>query len=582
MDRREVLKAAVGLAATNWLGGCNSDLPAIGTAELTVMPLIDAHCHLFNGSDLPTVRFIKIVILHNYPQQGIRTLDIRDKDAMDGLIALLTVIVGRTRAPTANNEVAVLKGEASSLALNRDTLANETAVIEATAAFLSQNQFSVAGDLAPNALRTIRGAIVSAATGAVGVAVSDDTMTALEANALAERAYRSDSDLGTQLRWFALFTRYRYVLSEQLWNDHARQGFPPLLLCPAAIDYDRWLGENVDASPLPSQVDVMGALARRTTGPVVHGYVAFDPLRQAYFAAGNKLKDFDPLGLVRRALRDEGFLGVKLYPPMGFRPTGNEASSCQTYPKWPIDDLHAATTNDPRTDKCKPRPADGSVALGQMLDSAMAGLFDLCIAEGASIIAHANHSNESGPNYADRADPAYWVDAFQRWPKLRVCLAHFGHYQTKSAGAPSGIQLPEASWEWMLGRYIKQAGDSPVFADISYLSEVAGSDDAGQNLYAKIFRRWIDEFDPECRHLIFGTDWTMLGLDRSYRGYTKNVHSFFKNKVGLDQLRLNRLFFGNAGRFLGLGRDDAARKRLLGFYERNGLPLSRLPVIEET
>ncbi len=577
MNRREAITSCGGLLAGAWLGGCDLFKSRPGPPEPAVSALIDVHCHLFNGSDLPTVRFIKVVLLHHYPSQGVRTLDIRDEDALDGLIALLTAIVGRTRAPTAKAEMAVLDGQSSALALNSNLPENESAVVEATATFLSQNQFAVAAGISPNAFKTIRSAIFSAA-GVQGAAVSDAPVTPPEATVLAQKAYRSNVDLGLVLRWFALFTRYRHVLAEQLADDHTRQGFPPLLLCPAAIDYDRWLGENVDRSPLPAQVSVMGALARRPTGPVVHGYVGFDPLRQAYFRGGI-FTDFDPLGLVRRAIREEGFLGVKLYPPMGFRARGNEDAVCQVYPKFVMDDFFQTPPDDPTTAACNPRPANGSVALGRMLDKSMTEMFDLCVAENASVIAHTNNSNESGPEYGSRADPAYWISVFQRWPTLHVCLAHFGHFTVRSAGAPLGVQPPASSWEWTLGRFLKQAGDPPVFADISYLTEISGSDEGGWQAYAGTFRRWIEEFDPECRHLMFGTDWTMLGLDRSYEGYTKRLYAFFRGSLGFDQKRLDRLFFGNAGRFLGLRQGDATRDRLLEFYDRHKVPRSRLPVV---
>ena len=54
---------------------------------------------------------------------------------------------------------------------------------------------------------------------------------------------------------------------------------------------------------------LMGRIARRKTGPVVHGYVPFDPLRQAAWDAG-VYKAFDPMSLVKKALREDGFIKV--------------------------------------------------------------------------------------------------------------------------------------------------------------------------------------------------------------------------------------------------------------------------------
>jgi predicted TIM-barrel fold metal-dependent hydrolase len=288
---------------------------------------------------------------------------------------------------------------------------------------------------------------------------------------------------------------------------------------------------------------------------------------------------FNPLELVKRAIIEEGFLGVKLYPPMGFKPYGNAADFCQTYPDTDIfRDLRGEAPDDSETVDCKPRPAAGSIIVGQKLDRAMTNLFDLCIAEDASVIAHAGDSNGSAAGYGRRADPAHWVPVFRRWPKLRVALAHFGSFEARSASAPTETTLPEASWEWTFGRYLKEAQDPPVFADISYLTEIFDQSPAGLSEYALTFRRWIDAFDPQCRHLMFGTDWTMLGLDPAYEGYTNRVYVFFKESCGFDQVKLNNLFFGNATRFLGLRQSDGTRNRLLRFYDAHNLPRERLPV----
>src|SRR4051794_31866445 len=161
MDRRDAMQVLGGMLAGGALSGCDW-LLSRGRAEPFVAPIVDAHCHVFNSSDLPTIRFIKIVILHHFPKQGIRTLDIRDPDALDGLIELATVILGRTRAPTGDEEIAVLAGQ-SAKAQNQNTAANEDKVIEVTAEFMAISPFAVASGISPNAVRTIRRSIFSAA-----------------------------------------------------------------------------------------------------------------------------------------------------------------------------------------------------------------------------------------------------------------------------------------------------------------------------------------------------------------------------------------------------------------------------------
>ena len=590
MQRRIVLLGAGGVFAGLVLKGCGLASPAKQPPANVISGLIDVHSHVFNGSDLPAVRFIKIVALQHFPRQAAKALDIENPDALDGLLALLTAILGRTSAPSAADERAVLYGELPSRAGNSDIAENETLVLEAIEAFHatadSRARESAQGPVPAAPSGMSKGAAIAIADALRAAAMQYEVPAPAAPGSIpspsseAEKAYRSNTNLGVYLRWFALFTRYRYVLAADLAAAHRRQGFEPLLLCPATVDFDFWLGEYVRTSPMPDQVAVMGALARRKTGPVVHGYVGFDPLRQAYFNSG-KFLDYDPLGLVRRAIRDEGFVGVKLYPPMGFKAIGNEADRCQTYHKRIVDELAAGAPDDPTTAGCNPRPGAGSRTIGRKLDEAMTALFDLCVAESACVLAHANHTNDSGEGYAKRADPAYWLPVFRtpRWRTLRVGLAHFGHFTTQSEAAPSGTVGTEASWEWSLGRFIKEAGDPPVFADVSYLTEIMQKPEHEMSGYVEIFQRWMNEFDPECRHLMFGTDWTMLAMESSYEVYTQSVYAFFRDKCRLDRARLDRLYFRNAARFLGLRAGDAARDRLLTFYAKNNIPASRLPLV---
>jgi len=585
MKRRDlVISASAGAALA--LGGCRTlhSQPSVPTGPRPA--LVDIHSHVFNASDLPAVRFIKIVFLKHYPKEAVSVLSIDDPDALDQLIKLFSYLLGSTRAPTALDEVRVLDLEAPVLSVNAVPLENDKAMILAIADFTRDQGVAVTQDGKPVNLDKIRDAIrQSGESGGLGVSgLVPPNVDA--ATATAYNAYRS-LDLGIVLRWFALFTRYRYSLAEQLAKDHERQKFAVSLLCPALVDYDHWLGQYVEgksASPLPDQVTAMGRIARRKVGPTVHGYVGFDPLRQVAWEAGI-FKGYDPLALVHKAVREEAFIGVKLYPPMGYRAMGN-VEVCQSYPveqNEAMEKLLKVGPPDPAVANCAPpRPHPGSPALGRRLDGAMAKLFDLCVREHAVVMAHANDSNGANAQYSHRADPAYWLGVFARWPDLHVALAHFGSFDADSHDKPAGAKPPESSWEWTLGRFLKKNPNAPVFADISYLVEIVGRTPTDQARYDQTVRSWVQQFDPECRHLMFGTDWMMLGLDKNYEGYTERVYQYFSSNVGFSPAMLTRLFSGNAGAFLGLRKNDPTRERLLRFYKRYQVPESRLPEIQAT
>ncbi len=564
-DRRLFLSLLGSVAATTALTGCET-LPIasniLSSNRVHRGTIIDVHCHIFNGSDLPASRFLKIVFSKQYRREAaLELLDVDDPDIVDVLIQIFLWVLGKSRAPSADAEANLLAREPARRSVAESRKSSEASVAKAVASYYAQNLDGapeVGGEQA--AQSKVKRAILFAG-GERDKAPSLGPITEAQTESAARQAMASDFDIGRYLRWFALFTRYRASLADQLVANHKADGFDSVLICPALIDYDAWLGERVRKSPLRSQIYVMGAISARPRGPAVHGYVAFDPLRQVNFDRNVDRRE-NPLNLVRQALKEYGFLGVKLYPPMGFRASGNQEKPAQRYPE-PVD-----------------AALDGRV--GEDLNIALDKLYALCIELDAPVIAHAGPSNGAGPTYASRADPAYWIPVFEKYPKLHVCLAHFGGFSEQSIGFPVGTPLPRGSWDWAFGDFIRRHPDSPVFADLSYFAEISRKSQSELSDYAQLLRTFFDECDPDCRHLMFGSDWIMLGMDSAAKDYASNVYEFFKNQCEFSDDKLNRLFYGNAARFLGLRPNDPTRRRLMNFYRENGLSQSRLPDFADT
>jgi predicted TIM-barrel fold metal-dependent hydrolase len=519
--------------------------------------LIDVHSHVFNGSDLPAEKFIKIVFLDLYPRPGIeRLLNTKDEDVVDWLLELFLQILGEDGAPTALEEIEVLSGKRAPRPTAKDLESAAASAVSRIGSFLRQVE-TPGGVMIRSRRSTERGAsLVADALRNAGKAGSRriGSLSEAEAQAVAKEAYTSRVDIGYYLRWFALFTVYRYVLVDQLAADHERQGYKPLLIAPATIDYSSWLQQEVK-SPLPSQVQVMEIITKRATSTAVHPYIAFDPLREVY--CRHHKKTFSPLDLVCDAILNHGFVGVKLYPPMGFKPINN-SNAWSDYPDFIEKDLGANTR------------------LGDELDSALRDLYTLCIKLQSPILAHAGESNGAGPHFAERADPGYWLPVFSRHGNLKVCLAHFGSFTYKSVAFPSGApaptpSAPETSWEWALGSYIGKYPGAPVFADLAFFSEILAADSRTRAVLAKAFQKFAQAFDPNLDHIMFGTDWIMTGIEAGYVNYTHLVVDFLSNDCEFSQAAVNKILVGNATRFLGLGEADASRQRLRDFYKKNGL-----------
>jgi amidohydrolase family protein len=474
--------------------------------------LIDVHCHVFNATDLPAITFINTVVRERYGQ---------DPDGlMPGIGFLIDVLAGN--APRAADELADLQGK-------------------------PRPPFNAA----------LNGGAIAANGGPQnGAQADDETKSGLFA-------------------WLHLFGLSRRDLIARLASHYSATGKRCVLMAPALVDYNAWLKHpDAEYRRLDDQVAVMGAIARQK-GPVrVHGFVGFDPIRAILAAAGRNpvnegpFEPIDPHQLLRRAVTKHGFLGAKLYPPMGFRAWHNDAPD-MTFP--PHIKQYITNSLDP----------DGisDAAVGKAIDQQLAKLYTYCAKNGVPILAHGYNSNQAGQCFGWRASPQYWREVIQKFSSkekpLRVCLAHFGRFNAHQVNTQciSGGIMGEV-WETIFGSILTEPGSEHVYADLSYFAEMLDRTEGWKERRKKLrdkLRKYLDKHDPEVEHICYGSDWVMLGLERGNERYHEELGAFLSEDVGLSQKQLGRVFFGNAVRFLGLGPDDQNRERLEKFYQDNNI-----------
>ncbi len=453
--------------------------------------IVDVHCHLFNGKDLPIVTFItKVVIPDNEPAE-LRTKSARGVEDPTVLEAILELFKDALLAstPSAAEESDYLRGRAGLLSSGTAPGARSKMLDALTDVVRDRQPGTNKARAAPNAkIARLRTLLLEEGGRAGQKSLNrSGSLSEREARQIALEAYDKQSSFGIYLRWFTLFMQYRYELVEQLAGHLANDGKTPVLLVPLMIDYTKWLGETpAEGSSLQEQAEVFGLISQqRRSAPAIHGMVAYDPLRAVYHKHRPDKEPDDPLATVREALEKHGFLGVKLYPPMGFRATGN--TDDQDYPDHVEKDL-------------------GAPGLGRKLDDALDLLYDTCMDFGAPVIAHGAITLGPEQGYAKRTDPAYWLRVLDRKKELRVCIAHQGHFGYKSE-AP---ETKDLIYEEIIGRYVKSNPDSYLYMDISYLSEALTSKVDDRHRYADKLRQWIADYDPDAKHILFGTDWSMV------------------------------------------------------------------------
>ncbi len=304
------------------------------------------------------------------------------------------------------------------------------------------------------------------------------------------------------------------------------------LFAPLMVDYDAWTGDHA-ASSLASQVAANELCARLSIrgcigrpGARLHPFIAFDPLRNG------------GLAIVQQAVLRAGFIGVKIYPPVGFLPIGNA-------------DL------------------GGDRARGQALDAALRGLYSFCEAEEIPITAHASPGNEFALGYGEMAAPARWARVLSEFPNLRLNFGHFGH-ETGTGGA-EGIEARDA---WM-----RQAAEliethPHVYADLSssplvYDAAYAARFGAHLSALCARFRRLPSR-------LMYGSDWWLNRFDPRGETAVGAFQRFLGDCLGPAR---DAIMGRNALRFLGFLDDDDRlavtnrnQQRLRAFYGSEPLP----------
>jgi predicted TIM-barrel fold metal-dependent hydrolase len=413
-------------------------------------------------------------------------------------------------------------------------------------------------------------------------------LTPFQVDAMADELYSREDLLGRYIRWALLYTRNRYELAEELDQIHGKIGHKSriVLMTPAIVDFSKWL-EDEDQLSIEDQVEVMARIACRRHGPRVHGFVGFDPLRQALYDHHRRNPgDRDPIAVVRRAIEVNriivgdstritgGFVGVKLYPPMGFRATDNKHLPDASF-------VEPAYLRSPDTGL-------GS-QIGSKLDAALARLYTWCSANNVPIMAHTSHSFGPNGDYENRADPIFWANVVKQdaFPRLRINLAHFGHFN-KAVQYARPQTYVDKCWEWTIGKLLTSSAEA--YADISSLGEILKTGPSRK--IVECMKAFKEHFPGSEERLLYGTDWSMIAQEERFPKLFSSkpfpdVMIFFLRAVGYNDVQIEGIMFRNAVRFLGLSKaeldsfgENSTRGRLEKFYVAHNLSSDWMKVFD--
>lgn len=529
--RRDLLMAGLAIPAMTTLGlRWATAAPAAGA--------VDAHCHLFNASDLPIRGFLRRVVFEDYEDQEAPQA-LRLPSPLAALIATLARFLS-VGVISADEEFAQLTGAAVALSTTFDPFSPEAqrAFEDALRSVLAggARELGTEAPVPQSSIDALREAIEGE------LAVDPQALTAPGADSAAPTASRlfvSSGLIGRTARWAAWLRSPRFRLVERAVELYGGNGGVSFFT-PALVDYDNWL-DDTPRSNLASQIKVMEAVQKaafQRLNIFVHSLAPFDPWREAFDVDAGRSPT--ALDLAREAVEERGFVGVKLYPPMGFLPTNNAASGL-TYP-------------------------DGSgPGFAAKIDDALERLFVWAEGAGVPLLAHAANTNGAGKEYSERANPAGWEAVLTRHPNLRLNLAHFGGFDEVAGGDP---------WEEATGRLFSLFPNT--YTDLSYLSESLPSASPQRRAYiADQIRAFLLRFPGSDLRLVYGSDWIMLGREADHQLYFESVQTLLGRAGVLPQQWAN-ISRANAIRLYGLRAGEPGRMRLEAWYGRSGLDAAAL------
>lgn len=549
LDRRSFV-----LASSLAMAGCATcRIPGAGAAAHTIG---DAHAHFFNLADLPVGNFVKYVFIPaNVP--GV-------PDVALALIDIATWVTKRL-AKTAQQEIGDLDrafgngGEVSAERFGQEIKQRQDALIATVPSTKALFDEDPRTSLAASHLR------LAQALGAAADPVSLTTKSgesgqgeiAIDADAYSRIALGKDEPAASQLKaekaaeglsigkikatikWIYTMIQPRCVhvnqYLETITTPSAKVGHAINLL----VDYDRWLGERpLGGSDHADQVAFWtrySRLALRKGSPLqLHTFAGYDPLKHADERLSGKPSHFERmLAWVDAAPESAShrIAGFKLYPPMGFRPSSNRDFD--------------VSTGDRAAREVRDGWQWGLGRIGAEIDASLDIFFRECARRDIPLLAHAANSQEAMSGAGAKASPGHWIErakTVRDWGgnPLRVCLGHFRQSPQNFQHLVEILRLNKPGANGVPG--------ARIYVDMSFDDDILrGKASDVLKFYANACRKAEDDGG----HILFGSDWIMLGIETSAGSYLKQV----RDAVLRDDFwgpRADKLFGQNLRQFLKL------------------------------
>jgi len=344
------------------------------------------------------------------------------------------------------------------------------------------------------------------------------------------------------------------------------------LFVPLMIDYEYWFKNSKDVH-IASQIDTIYRDVVLPYKGRIHPFVAFDPARELAYRAklpspdnlkhGGPPEKYSSFDLVKEAIRNKGFIGVKIYNSLGYRPLGN---------------LAVEKKRNKKIFK-KNKMKEYIQFTGQQFDQVLTELYDYCEKEQVPITAHCvSDGIEAYPGASyDFGNPVYWRIVLDKFPDLHLNLAHFG-WSGNECYNRKGHKRQKA-WVNEICDMLKTY--KYLFVDAAHHEVII---DKKVPEFVKDYQAICNDFpDLIQKRLLFGIDWHVISRVDDFQNFKQKYIQVLKDTQLFSKADIADFLGLRALHFLGLlplktkPKDGwiKNRKRLAAFYKTNQIPPPR-------
>ncbi len=317
------------------------------------------------------------------------------------------------------------------------------------------------------------------------------------------------------------------------------------LYIPLMLDYEYWF-KNTPDNPLECQIEYIAENIVLPGRGKIHPFVPFDPAREIAYRKkmrnpdGN-LEQSGSLILVKEAIEKKGFIGVKLYNAMGYKPLSNET----------VEAIRRRIALHRKR----------YVFKGQDYDDVLSALYDYCAGEEVPITAHCGFFGIESYHDAsfDFGKAIFWRDVLsqKKYQKLRLNLAHFGW-------SPKYGYRGKYSWVRDICQMLEQYEN--LYTDVALHEPFT---EKYLPKYMADYKAVFSDFPIVKQRLLFGIDWHVIKRVKHFESFKDKFLELFAREDLLTSEEIEGFLGGNALRFLGMLPGMKNRERLAGFYRVN-------------